>query len=151
MKKQSISLLGALVLMQIMVLSCNKHAGFVTHRLVDLNDASIYYIHSNDTLVKQTFNGEANVPELTDSLAIMVNYKGKDYLFKDIPAEYANHHCSVEFSTNEYKDYFPAEWAILKSAGNYASLRLYIENGFFHIIVINSVNGNEIARHAEKF
>lgn len=131
--------------------SCENKKGNHSHRLITLDTANITYISGSDTLVNHKMEGEIKLDEMKDSLTILVQNKNDYFKFSGIPADYANQNCTVEFSTNEYKDYFPLEWAILKDAGNFATLRLFIDNGFFNIIVINSLNGTEIARHAEKY
>jgi hypothetical protein len=131
--------------------SCENKKGDHSHRLISLDSSSIIYLSGSDTLINHNMESEIKLPEVKDSLTILIQNNNKYYSFSGIPADYANQNCTVEFSTNEFKDYFPVEWAILKDAGNFATLRLFIDNGFFNIIVINSLNGTEIARHAEKY
>jgi hypothetical protein len=131
--------------------SCDKNKGDHSHRLIALESASVIYLSDTDTLINQKMEGEVKLSEVKDSLSIVIQNKSNYYKFNGIPADYANQNCTIEFSTNEFKDYFPLEWAILKDAGNFATLRLFIDDGFFNIIVINSLNGTEIARHAEKY
>ena len=131
--------------------SCENKKGNHSHRLIALSSASIIYLNGTDTIINQKMEGELIIPEVKDSLTILIQNQNKTYAFTGIPADYANQNCTVEFSTNEFKDYFPLEWAILKDAGNFATLRLFVDNGYFNIIVINSLNGTEIARHAEKY
>lgn len=130
--------------------SCSGQKGKHMHILSAKAGDSITYIQKDDTQ-SYAMTGEIEVAHTDSFSTLMVMSEGKNLKFSNIPADFLNQNCTVEFSKNEFKDYFPAEWALLKDAENFATLRIYVESGFFHLIVINSINGTEIARHAEKF
>lgn len=131
-------------------ISCSGEHGKYMHILSAKAGDSIIYMQKNDTHA-YAMTGEIEVGSTDSFTTLVVKNEGKEMKFTQIPADFLNQNCTVEFSKNEFKDYFPAEWALLKDAENFATLRVYVENGFFHLIVINSINGTEIARHAEKF
>lgn len=152
MNKNKPTLFGGMIFFAAIILcfSCNggkrKHMHILSAKAGD----SIIYIQQNDTHT-YAMTGEIEVPHTDSFSTLIVKSAGASLKFEHIPADFLNQNCTVEFSKNEFKDYFPVEWALLKDAENFATLRIYVENGFFHLIVINSLNGTEIARHAEKF
>ncbi len=132
------------------LMGCDQNGNTHMHILSAKAGDSIRYVHRNDSMM-MAMAGEFQSNHKDTLSSIVVVRDGREHRFTQIPADFLNQNCTVEFSTNEFKDYFPKEWALLKDAENFATLRIYVESGFFHLIVINSLNGSEIARHAEKF
>lgn len=136
------------------IYSCNNASRKYEHTIQnsDFSDAAIIYKTGNDTIFNgKMVPGNVEITTVKSETDIIITKEGKSWVFEKIPVKHINHSCKLELSTNKYHDYFPNEWILLKKAGNFATLRLFADDGFFIVIVINTLNGTEIGRHAESY
>jgi hypothetical protein len=136
------------------IYSCNNASRKYEHTIQDsaFSDAIIIYKTADDTIFNgKMVPGNIEITTVKSETDIIINKEGKSWVFEKIPPKHINHNCKLELSTNKYHDYFPNEWILLKKAGNFATLRLFADDGFFIVIVINTLNGTEIGRHAESY